>query len=113
LAALLAAFAGILLLLTGFLLSAPLLLLLSWRSLATFLLTRLLIATLILLNIFVWISHLNYLIVKMPTPAASYELADYKADKKTQMRSHFRRQSTAMPHQPNAYTRSMRWRQTA
>jgi hypothetical protein len=63
LAALLAAFAGILLLLTGFLLSAPLLLL-SWRSLATLLLTRLLIAALILLNIFVRISHLNYLIVK-------------------------------------------------
>jgi hypothetical protein len=39
------------------------LLLLSRRSLATLLLTLLLIAALIVLSIFVWISHFNYLIV--------------------------------------------------
>jgi hypothetical protein len=62
LAALLAAFTGVLLLLTGLLLPAALLLL-SRRSLATLLLTLLLIAALIVLSIFVWISHFNYLIV--------------------------------------------------
>jgi hypothetical protein len=73
LAALLAAFTGVLLLLTGLLLPAALLLLtrllllaalllLSRHSLATLLLTLLLIAALILLSIFVGISHLNYLI---------------------------------------------------
>jgi hypothetical protein len=89
LAALLAAFAGVLLLLTGFLLSAALLLLtglrlfaalllLSRRSLAALLLTLLLIATLIVLNIFVRISHLKYLIVKSQQSALNYERAHYK-----------------------------------
>jgi hypothetical protein len=68
-----------LLLLTGLLLSAALLLLtglrlfatlllLSRRPLAALLLTRLLIASLILLNIFVRISHLKYLIVESQRP---------------------------------------------
>ena len=76
LAALLAAFSGILLLLTGLLLPAALLL--SWRLLTTLLLlARLLIAALILLNILVRIRHLKYLIVKGRQPAHNYELADY------------------------------------
>jgi hypothetical protein len=75
LAALLANFTGVLLLLTGLLLPAAALLLLtglrllvallllSRHSLATLLLlTLLLIAALIALSIFVWISHLKYLI---------------------------------------------------
>jgi hypothetical protein len=86
LAALLAAFTGVLLLLTGLRLPAAALLLLTrlllpaalllltrlrllvalllltGRSLATLLLTLLLIAALIELSIFVWISHLKYLI---------------------------------------------------
>jgi hypothetical protein len=79
LAALLPAFSGVLLLLTGLLLSAALLLLtrlllfaalllLSRRPLTALLLTLLLIASLILLNIFVRISHLKYLIVESQRP---------------------------------------------
>jgi hypothetical protein len=68
LAALLAASTGVLLLLTGLLLSAALLLLTRLLlSAALLLLARLLIAALILLNIFVRIGHLKYLIVEKST----------------------------------------------
>jgi hypothetical protein len=81
-----------LLLLTGLLLSAALLLLtglrlfatlllLSRRPLAALLLTLLLIASLILLNIFVRISHLKYLIVESQQRGPNYELAHYKLSK--------------------------------
>jgi len=60
LAALLAAFTGVLLLLTGLLLSSALLLLTRRALPALFL-----IVALILRNIFVWISHLSYLIVEI------------------------------------------------
>ncbi len=90
LAALLAAFTGVLLLLTGLLLSAALLLLtrlglfaalllLSRGSLAVLLLTLLFIAALIGLNIFVRISHLKYLVVENQQSARNYELAYYKS----------------------------------
>jgi hypothetical protein len=89
LAALLAAFAGILLLLAGFLLPAalllltrlllPALLLLSRRLLAAVLLALFLIAALIGLNILVRISHLKYLIVESQRLAPSYELTQYKS----------------------------------
>ena len=85
--ALLTTFSRFLLLLAGLLLSAALLLarlllpaallLLSGRPLVTLLLTLLLIAALIVLNIFVRISHLKYLIVKSQRPARNYELAHY------------------------------------
>jgi hypothetical protein len=81
-----------LLLLTGLLLSAALLLLtrlllfaalllLSRRPLTALLLTLLLIASLILLNIFVRIRHLKYLIVESQQSAPNYELAHYKLSK--------------------------------
>ena len=91
LAALLAAFTGVLLLLTGLLLSAALLLLtrlllfaallllLSRRPLTALLLTLLFIAALIGLNIFVRISHLKYLVVENQQSARNYELAYYKS----------------------------------
>ena len=90
LATLLAAFAGILLLLAGFLLPAALLLLtwlllsaalllLSRRLLATLLLTLFLIIALIGLNILVRISHLKYLIVESQRFAPNYELTQYKS----------------------------------
>jgi hypothetical protein len=70
LAALLAAFTGVLLLLTGSLLSSALLPAGLLLPSALLLLTRralpalFLIVALILRNIFVWISHLNYLMLK-------------------------------------------------
>jgi hypothetical protein len=71
----LAAFSAALLLLIVPRLCAALFL--SWRSLVTLLLTLLLIAALILLNILVRIRHLKYLIAKVRQPAHNYELADY------------------------------------
>jgi hypothetical protein len=70
LAALLTAFTGVLLLLTGLLLSSALLLTRLLLPSALLLLTRralsapFLFVALILRNIFVWISHLNYLMLK-------------------------------------------------
>jgi hypothetical protein len=70
LAALLAPFAGVLLLLTGLLLSSALLLTGLLLPSALLLLTRralptlFLFVALILRNIFVWISHLSYLMLK-------------------------------------------------
>jgi ABC-type enterochelin transport system permease subunit len=70
LAALLAAFTGVLLLLTGLLLSSALLLAGLLLPSALLLLTRralpalFLLVALILRNIFVWISHLSYLMLK-------------------------------------------------
>jgi hypothetical protein len=86
LAALLSALTGLLLLLARLLLAAAALLLaglvltalLLPRRLAALLLTRLLIAALILLNIFVRISHLKYLIVETQPVRRNYELAHYK-----------------------------------
>jgi hypothetical protein len=82
----LSALTGLLLLLARLLLAAAALLLaglvltalLLPRRLAALLLTRLLIAALILLNIFVRISHLKYLIVETQPVRRNYELAHYK-----------------------------------
>jgi hypothetical protein len=100
LAALLAAFTGVLLLLAGLLLPAALLLLtrlrllaalllLSRRSLATLLLPLLLIAALIVLHILVRIIHLKYLIVESQQSARNYEVAHYKHDHYPQDLSRF------------------------